>query len=77
MSSLKVANRYATSLLETSLEKDSLDQIYDDMKTFVDLLDVSDELKRAIESPIIKPDVKISIVEEKKFFTKLQKDFLN
>ena len=66
MSSLKVANRYATSLLETSLEKDSLDQIYDDMKTFVDLLDVSDELKRAIESPIIKPDVKISIVNAKR-----------
>jgi len=64
MSIMKVSNRYATSLLETSLEKNSLDQTYDDMKTFVDLLDVSDELKRAIESPIIKPNVKISIVDE-------------
>ena len=64
MPGFKVANRYAISLLETSLEKNSLEQAYNDMKMLVKLLDMSYELKHAIESPIIKPGIKILIVDE-------------
>lgn len=64
MSSLKVANRYAVSLLEAALDMDNLEQVYGDITFLIELLDKSAELKRTIESPIIKPDMKISIVDE-------------
>jgi len=72
----KVLNRYAISLLEIALEKDNLDIVYNDIKLLINTFDKSDDLKRVVESPVIKPDVKISILDEI-FSKKLNKDVLD
>jgi F-type H+-transporting ATPase subunit delta len=76
MVSSKVAHRYALSLLEIALEKDILDNIYTDVRLLIETFDKSDELIRAIDSPVIKPAVKISILDEL-FSQKVDKETLN
>lgn len=76
MASSKVANRYAISLFENSLEKNILETVYDDINLLIKSLDDSSELRRAIESPVIKPELKSSILKEI-FSDKLSKETLN
>lgn len=76
MTSSKVANRYATSFFENSLEKNILETVYDDINLLIKSLDDSNELRRAIESPVIKPELKSSILKEI-FSDKLSKETLN
>jgi F-type H+-transporting ATPase subunit delta len=76
MVSSKVANRYALSLLEIALEKDMLDNIYKDIKLLIETFDKSDELIRTIDSPVIKPTLKISVLDEL-FSQKVDKETLN
>ena len=76
MASSKVANRYAASLFENSLEKESLETVYNDINLLKKSLDDSNELRRAIESPVIKPELKRSVLEEI-FSDKLSKETLN
>jgi F-type H+-transporting ATPase subunit delta len=64
MADSKVANRYASSLLENTLEKNTLDKVYKDLKLLIESFDKSAELRRTIESPVIKPVVKFSILKE-------------
>lgn len=64
MVSLKVSNRYALSLLSIALEKDTLDTIYKDVRLLIKAFDESDELQRVVESPVVRPEVKISILDE-------------
>ena len=64
MVSLKVSNRYALSLLNIALEKDMLETIYNDVKLLINAFNESDELQRVVESPVIRPEVKISILDE-------------
>jgi len=76
MASSKVANRYAISLFENSLEKNILETVYDDINLLIKSLDDSSELRRAIESPVIKSELKSSILKEI-FSDKLSKETLN
>jgi F-type H+-transporting ATPase subunit delta len=64
MVSLKVSNRYALSLLSIALEKNMLDTFYNDVKILINTFNESDELQRVVESPVIRPEVKISILDE-------------
>ncbi|MFC2103218.1 ATP synthase F1 subunit delta [Bacteroidota bacterium] len=75
MVSSKVANRYATSLMDIALEKNILEVVYNDIKLLIDTLDSSSELQRAIISPVIKPELKISILNEV-FSTHINKETL-
>jgi len=64
MVSLKVSNRYALSLLSIALEKNMLDTFYNDVKFLINTLNESNELQRVVESPVVRPEVKISILDE-------------
>ena len=75
MSSSKVANRYASSLFENSVEKNNLETVYEDINLLIRTFDESSELRRAVESPVIKPELKISVLDEI-FSNKLSKDTL-
>jgi F-type H+-transporting ATPase subunit delta len=76
MASFKIANRYATSLFENSLEKNNLETVYDDIILFTKTFDESSELRRAVESPVIRTELKLSLIDEI-FSDKLSKDTLN
>ena len=76
MVSLKVSNRYALSLLSIALEKDKLDTVYNDAKLLIKAFDESDELQRVVESPVVRPEVKISILDEI-FSGKIDKETIN
>ena len=76
MVSLKVSNRYALSLLNIALEKDTLDTVYNDAKLLIKAFDESDELQRVVESPVVRPEVKISILDEI-FSGKIDKETIN
>ncbi|UCH64945.1 MAG: ATP synthase F1 subunit delta [Ignavibacterium sp.] len=76
MASSKIANRYATSLFENSLEKDNLETVYKDINLFTRTFDESHDLRLAIESPIIRTELKLSFIDEI-FADKLSKDTLN
>ncbi len=75
MSISKVANRYALSLFENSIEKNNLEIVYEDIKLVIKTFDESNELRRAVESPVIKPELKISVLDEI-FSNKLSMDTL-
>ena len=76
MVSLKVSNRYALSLLSIALEKNMLDTFYNDVKLLISTFNESDELQRVVESPVIRPEVKISILDEI-FSPKIDKETIN
>lgn len=62
MSDIKVASRYAKSLLDLSLESNSQDEIKKDMELFVNTLKSSAELTAVIKNPIITLDKKRAIL---------------
>lgn len=64
MSFEKVALRYATSLLESSVEKNNLDQIASDMQTVSQAIESSSLLRRFLENPVVKSELKKSILKE-------------
>jgi F-type H+-transporting ATPase subunit delta len=76
MVSLKVSNRYALSLLSIALEKNMLDTFYNDVKLLINTFNESDELQRVVESPVVRPEVKISILDEI-FSRKIDKETIN
>ena len=53
MSEIKVASRYAKSLLDLALEQKALDEIKSDMQLFVDTLRKNTELQAVVKNPII------------------------
>lgn len=79
MASSKVANRYAQSFLDTSIEKNVLDIVSKDFDLIHQSLNKSHELKRAFKSPVIKTETKQSILTEifGKLISKNSLDFLN
>jgi len=79
MISSKVANRYATSLMDIALEKNILDTLYNDVKYIMQTFDSSGELQRTILSPVIRPELKISILDDvfSKYVDKETIDFLH
>jgi F-type H+-transporting ATPase subunit delta len=53
-----------------------LDTVYNDVKILIDSFNESDELQRVVESPVVRPEVKISILDEI-FSQKIDKETIN
>ena len=64
MSEYKVSRRYATSLLESAIEKDMLDSIARDIELVVSTLDANRQLILALSNPVIRPNIKLKVLEE-------------
>ncbi|MGB5287507.1 MAG: ATP synthase F1 subunit delta [Ignavibacteriaceae bacterium] len=64
MADFRVLHRYATSLLETAIEKNNLDVITTDMQLLVNTLMKNKQLELMLESPIIRPELKLKILKE-------------
>ncbi len=79
MKGVKVASRYAKSLLELSIEKGQLEKVHADMKMIHGTIRQSRELALLLRSPIIKSDKKETIL--KKLFegklTAITSEFIN
>jgi len=58
MSEIRIAARYAKSLLDLAIEKGALDAIHNDMQLIAESCKGSRELVLALQSPIIKFDKK-------------------
>jgi len=63
MSEIKVASRYAKSLLDLALENNALEEIKGDMSLFVDTLRANSELQAVVKNPIIPLDKKNAILK--------------
>ena len=64
MPSSTVANRYAQSFLDTSIEKNILDKVSGDFEFIYQTLKKSDDLFRATKSPVIKSETKKTVLNE-------------
>jgi F-type H+-transporting ATPase subunit delta len=76
MADFRILHRYATSLLETSIEKKNLDVVTSDIQLLVGTLDKSKQLQLMLESPVVKPEVKLNILREI-FSSKISKDSMD
>lgn len=76
MADFRILHRYATSLLETALEKKNLDLITTDIRLLVGTLEGSRDLQLMLESPIVRPELKLSILKEV-FSGKISKDTID
>jgi F-type H+-transporting ATPase subunit delta len=63
MSEIKVASRYAKSLIDLALEQKALEEIKDDMQLFVNTLKASSELQAVVKNPIIPIGKKNDIIK--------------
>lgn len=63
MSNPRLANRYAKSLIDLALEQNLLEAVYADMKYILAVCAASTEFEALLQSPIIKADKKIAIIE--------------
>jgi len=63
MSEYKVSRRYATSLLESAIEKNMLDSIALDIELVASTLEANRQLILALSNPIIRPNVKLKVLE--------------
>jgi F-type H+-transporting ATPase subunit delta len=64
MSYAKVAIRYATSFLEASIEKNNLEQSASDMDVIFNAINKSSLLKRFLENPVVKSELKKKVLNE-------------
>ena len=64
MSEYKVSKRYAISLLESAGEKKLVDTVCGDIQFIASTLEANKEIMRILSSPIIKSNVKLTILEE-------------
>jgi F-type H+-transporting ATPase subunit delta len=64
MSEYKVSIRYAQSLLDSAVENKNLDRVAADVELIYNSLAGSHELKNTLANPVIKPHVKLSVLEE-------------
>jgi len=64
MSEIKVAGRYAKSLLDLSNENNALEEIKNDMVLFDKVVDQSPELEAILKNPIVPTDKKIGILKD-------------
>lgn len=71
MSEIKVASRYAKSLLDLAIEKKVEKEVRNDMQLFADTLKANSELASVIKNPIISLDKKKNILSAV-FANKLQ-----
>jgi F-type H+-transporting ATPase subunit delta len=76
MQDYNVSLRYATSLLDLAIEKKNLDSVSNDMELIFNTLEGKNQLNLMLKSPVIKPQVKSTILNEI-FKTKINSDSLN
>jgi F-type H+-transporting ATPase subunit delta len=72
----KVSLRYASSLLDSSIEKKNLDSIANDMELVIKALEENKQLDLMLKSPVVKPEIKFSILNEI-FVNKISRDSLS
>jgi F-type H+-transporting ATPase subunit delta len=63
MSEIRVASRYAKSLLELASEKGILEEVHNDMQLFTNTANASRELVHLLESPVVKSEKKLSVLK--------------
>ncbi len=63
MSVFKVASRYAKSLIDLSLEQESLDAVKADIEGVIAIIKSNTELQAVLNNPIIKTDKKLAILK--------------
>ncbi|HEY4755268.1 MAG TPA: F0F1 ATP synthase subunit delta, partial [Ignavibacteriaceae bacterium] len=64
MAEQKVSARYASSLLDSATQKNLLDTVSNDIDFVSSVLKQNPVLNRMLENPVVKPEVKSSILEE-------------
>lgn len=64
MAETKISSRYANSFLGLGIEKNILEKTALDMELMLNVFESSRELRRVIESPVIKPELKESVLRE-------------
>lgn len=62
MSEIKVASRYAKSLIDLAVENNALDKAYQDMVLFEQVIDEAPELEAILKNPIVPLDKKAGIL---------------
>ena len=62
MSEIKVAGRYAKSLIDLAVENNALESAYNDMVLFVKVVDETPELEAILNNPIVPLDKKTGIL---------------
>lgn len=62
MSEIKVASRYAKSLLDLAKENNTLEEVKNDMVLLDQVIDKNSELKAILENPIVPLDKKVAIL---------------
>ena len=63
MSDIRVASRYAKSLIELSVEQGVLEDVHADMKLFAGVASENRDFALLLKSPIVKSDKKMSIIK--------------
>lgn len=76
MSSYKVAIKYARSLLDLASEQNNIDATAKDVSFVIEVLKSNENLIKALQSPIIKSGLKLSILEEI-FLSKVSESFFS
>jgi len=64
MADVKVSLRYANSFLRSSLDKNNLPETIDDVNFIISTLNNNAQLRRVLESPVVKSNIKVTIVSE-------------
>lgn len=64
MSEFRAAARYAKSLIDLSIEKNLLEQIHADMKSFLSVYKQNPALQALLKSPIITSDKKMAVLNK-------------
>lgn len=76
MAESKISSRYASSFLQIAIEKNVLEKTASDMELILKAFESSRELQQAIESPILRSEVKDSVLTEI-FFGKVDSETMN
>ncbi|HAB52176.1 MAG: ATP synthase F1 subunit delta [Ignavibacteria bacterium RIFOXYB2_FULL_35_12] len=64
MAEQKVSARYASSLLDSVIQKNLLEAVSNDIELVSSVLKQNPNLNRMLENPVVKPDIKSSVLEE-------------
>lgn len=63
MSEIKVASRYAKSILDLAIEKGKVEEVNNDMKLFHATLKGSSELRAVLSNPIVSINDKLAVIK--------------
>ncbi len=79
MSDIRIASRYAKSLIDLAVERGTVNEVHADVKLLHEVLAGSKELVNLLKSPIIRGDQKLKVLDKafKASFTELSMLFLS